>query len=145
MLSPANSLPAYGTLLGQTKSTLGLEKTEFHVFEIFRLSELVWIYDKVNKQINKYCHRHIKKRGNIELKLCMSEKLSMNNKKRSWINQKEQEEESYPKTINFSARSLGPRPPPPSSPSCIQDGKSILKRGVQNFPYLSPTVIKPFM
>ena len=143
MLSPANSLPAYGTLLGQTKSTLGLEKTEFHVFEIFRLSELVWIYDKVNKQINKYCHRHIKKRGNIELKLCMSEKLSMKNKKRSWINQKEQEEESYPKTINFSARSLGP--PPPSSPSCIQEGKSILKRGVQNFPYLSPTVNKPFM
>ena len=36
----------------------------------------------------------------------MSEKLSMNNKKRSWINQKEQEEESYPKTINFSARSF---------------------------------------
>ena len=31
----------------------------------------------------------------------MSEKLSMNNKKRSWINQKRQEEESYPKTINF--------------------------------------------
>ena len=49
MLSPANSLPAYGTLLGQTKSALGLEKTEFHVFEIFRLSELVWKYDKVNK------------------------------------------------------------------------------------------------
>ena len=73
----------------------------------------------------------------------MSEKLSMNNKKRSWINQKRQEEESYPKTINFSARSLLPFPP--SSPSCTQEGRSILERGVQNFPYLSPTVIKPFM
>ena len=73
----------------------------------------------------------------------MSEKLSMNNKKRSWINQKEQEKESYPKTINFSARSL--RPPPPSSPSCTQEERSILERGVQNFPNLSPTVIKPFM
>ena len=41
----------------------------------------------------------------------MSEKLSMNNKKRSRINQKEQEEESYPKTINFPARSLCPPPP----------------------------------
>ena len=73
----------------------------------------------------------------------MSEKLSMNNKKRSRINQKEQEEESYPKTINFPARSLCP--PPPSSPSCTQEGRSILERGVQNCPYPSPTVIKPFM
>ena len=38
---------------------------------------------------------------NTKLKLCMSEKLSMSDKKRSWINQKGQEEESYPKTINF--------------------------------------------
>ena len=73
----------------------------------------------------------------------MSEKLSMNNKKRSRINQKEQEEESYPKTINFPARSLCP--PPPSSPSCTQEGRSILERGVQNCPYPSPTVIKPLM
>ena len=73
----------------------------------------------------------------------MSEKLSMNNKKRSRINQKEQKEESYPKTINFPARSLCP--PPPSSPSCTQEGRSILERGVQNCPYPSPTVIKPFM
>ena len=67
----------------------------------------------------------------------------MNNKKRSWINQKEQEEESYPKTINFPARSLCP--PPPSSPSCTQEGRSILERGVQNCPYPSSTVFKPFM
>ena len=100
-------------------------------------------FEYMIRSINKYCHRHIKKRENIKLKLCMSEKLSMNSKKRSWINQKAQEEESYPKTINFSARSL--RPPPPSSPSCIQEGKSILKRGVQNCPYPSPTVIKPLM
>ena len=60
-------------------------------------------------------------------------------KKRSWINQKE-EGESYPKTINFPARSLCP--PPPSSPSCTQEGRSILERGVQNSPNLSPTVIK---
>ena len=73
----------------------------------------------------------------------MSEKLSMNNKKRSWINQKDQEEESYPKTINFPARSLCP--PSPSSPSCTQEGRSILERGVQNCSYPSPTVIKPFM
>ena len=73
----------------------------------------------------------------------MSEKLSMNNKKRSWINQKDQEEESYPKTINFPARSLCP--PPPSSPSCTQEGRSVLERGVQNSHQLSPTVIKPLM
>ena len=63
-------------------------------------------------------------------------------KKRSWINQKEQEEESYPKTINFSAHSLRP---PLSSPSCTQEGRSILERGVQNCPYPSPTVIKALM
>ena len=59
----------------------------------------------------------------------MSEKLSTyNKKKRSWINQKAQEEESYPKTINFSAHSL--RYPPPSSPSCTQEGEvSFRKRG----------------
>ena len=32
--------------------------------------------------------------------------------------------------------------PPPSSPSCTQEGRSILERGVQISPYLSPTVIK---
>ena len=34
---------------------------------------------------------------------------------------------------------------PPSSPSRIQEGRSILEREVQNSPNLSPTVIKPFM
>ena len=61
-------------------------------------------------------------------------------KKRSRINKKEQEEESYPKTINFSAHSL--RTPLSSSLSCTQEGRSILERGVQNSPYPSPTVIK---
>ena len=56
-------------------------------------------------------------------------------KKRSRINQKEQEEESYPKTINFSAHSL--RTPLSSSLSCTQEGRSILERGVQNSRQLS--------
>ena len=34
---------------------------------------------------------------------------------------------------------------PPSSPSRIQEGRSILEREIQNSPNLSPTVIKPFM
>ena len=73
----------------------------------------------------------------------MSEKLSMNNKKRSWINQKDQEEESYPKTINFPARSLCP--PPPSSPSCTQEGRSVLERGVQILANSLPPSSKPSM
>ena len=60
----------------------------------------------------------------------MSEKLSMNNKKRSWINQKEQEEESYPKTINFPARSLCPPPPSPLFPIMHPGGEvNFRKRG----------------
>ena len=79
----SNSLPVYGTLKGQTKSTLGPGKTEFHFFEIFLLLELVWIYDKLNTNAKKSpCHRHTEKRRNTKLKLCMSEKLSTYNKKK---------------------------------------------------------------
>ena len=46
--SPADSLPVHRTLLRQHNSTLGPEKTEFYVFEIFLPSELVWTYDKLN-------------------------------------------------------------------------------------------------
>ena len=41
------------------------------------------MYDKLKTNAKKGpCHRHIKKRRNTKLKLCMSEKLSTYNKKK---------------------------------------------------------------
>ena len=58
-LSPANSLPVHGTLLRQNKSTLWHEKPCFGLFEIFLLSELVFMYDKLNIYAKKNsCLRH---------------------------------------------------------------------------------------
>ena len=129
-LSPrANSLPVYGTLLGKNKSTLGPKKTESHFFEISPLSELVWIYDKLNTNAKKVpVIGTLRREETLSLSCACLKNYPRIIKKRSWINQKAQEEESYPKTINFSAHSL--RSPPPSSPSCTQEGEvSFRKRG----------------
>ena len=114
-LSPrANSLPVYGTLLGKNKSTLGPEKTESHFFEISPLSELVWIYDKLNTNAKKVpVIGTLRREETLSLSCACLKNYPRIIKKRSWINQKAQEEESYPKTINFPHTPYVPLPPLP--------------------------------
>ena len=80
---------------------------------------------------------------NTKLKLCMSEKLSTYNKKKDRELIKKGRRRSP--TLKLSIFRTLLSSPSLSSPSCTQEGRSILERGVQNSSYLSPTVIKPFI
>ena len=78
---------------------------------------MVWIYDKLHKYAKKtvLLIGTLRREETPSLSCACLKSYPCIIKQRSWINQKGQKGESYPETINFSARSLRP-PFPPSSP-----------------------------
>ena len=110
----------------------------------FLVLELVWIYDKLNRYAKKVSVMGTLRReetlslscAHLKSYPCINEKKIVNYSKRAGGG-------VLPQNYQFFRTLLAS--PPPSSPSCTQEGRSILERGVQNCPYPSSTVIKPFM
>ena len=142
-LSPrANSLPVYGTLLGQNKSTLGPEKTESHFFEISPLSKLVWIYDKLNTNAKKVpVIGTLRREETLSLSCaCLKNYPRIIKKKDRELIKKRRRRSPTLKLSIFPHTPYVTLPPLPHH--APRRGRSVLEREVQNSPYLSPTVIK---